>query len=385
MKPQSSTSALLGAAFLMATSAIGPGFLTQTCVFTAQLGASFAFVILLSILLDLGAQLNIWQIITATGKRAPELADTVQRGMGHALTALVVFGGLVFNIGNIAGCGLGLEAMTGLPVAGGAILSAMMAAAIWVNREAGRTLDYFSRVLGLLMILLTGYIAFTAHPPMAPVIRAAVWPEKIDFHAVVTLVGGTVGGYITFAGAHRLLDAGVKDHQQARRSALKGILIASLMRILLFLAAWGIVAGGAQIDAQNPPASVFRLAAGDVGLRFFGLVMWAAAITSVVGATFTSLSFLSTSLPVFQRAKHWPAWGFIGLSLVIFISVGKPVTLLVWAGTLNGFVLPIGLGLMLIAARRNGVFKQLQFSIWLEIAGWAVAVIMGAMALWVVV
>jgi Mn2+/Fe2+ NRAMP family transporter len=369
---------------MSATSAIGPGFLTQTCVFTAQLGASFAFVILLSILLDLGAQLNIWQIITATGKRAPELADSVQRGMGHVLTALVVFGGLVFNIGNIAGCGLGLEAMTGLPVVWGSVFSAMVAAAIWANKEAGRSMDYFSRALGVLMILLTAYIAFTAHPPMAPVIRGAVWPEKIDFHAVLTLVGGTVGGYITFAGAHRLLDAGIKDHKQARRSALQGILIASVMRILLFLAAWGIVAGGAQIDAQNPPASVFRLAAGDVGLRFFGLVMWAAAITSVVGATFTSLSFLGTSLPVFQRAKHWPAWGFIGLSLGIFVGIGKPVTLLVWAGTLNGFVLPIGLSLMLIAARRNGVFKQFHLSIWLEIAGWAVAVIMGAMAVWVV-
>ncbi|HEX9108611.1 MAG TPA: hypothetical protein VF832_15310, partial [Longimicrobiales bacterium] len=55
-------SALLGAAFLMATSAIGPGFLTQTAVFTAQLAASFGFVILASIVLDIGAQLNIWRI-----------------------------------------------------------------------------------------------------------------------------------------------------------------------------------------------------------------------------------------------------------------------------------------------------------------------------------
>ncbi|MFZ7143643.1 hypothetical protein ACLSY0_11005 [Avibacterium avium] len=50
-------SALLGAAFLMATSAIGPGFLTQTATFTQTLFASFGFVILLSILLDIGAQL----------------------------------------------------------------------------------------------------------------------------------------------------------------------------------------------------------------------------------------------------------------------------------------------------------------------------------------
>jgi Mn2+/Fe2+ NRAMP family transporter len=41
-------SVLLGAAFLMATSSIGPGFLTQTTVFTGKLMASFGFVILMS-------------------------------------------------------------------------------------------------------------------------------------------------------------------------------------------------------------------------------------------------------------------------------------------------------------------------------------------------
>ncbi|MFP3489431.1 hypothetical protein R0K20_17715, partial [Staphylococcus sp. SIMBA_130] len=45
---------ILGAAFLMGSSAIGPGFLTQTAVFTEQLLASFGFVILMSIILDIG-------------------------------------------------------------------------------------------------------------------------------------------------------------------------------------------------------------------------------------------------------------------------------------------------------------------------------------------
>ena len=66
-------SAILGAAFLMATSAIGPGFLTQTSLFTEQLLSSFGFVILISILLDIGAQLNIWRIITVSEKRAQDL------------------------------------------------------------------------------------------------------------------------------------------------------------------------------------------------------------------------------------------------------------------------------------------------------------------------
>jgi Mn2+/Fe2+ NRAMP family transporter len=41
-------SAILGAAFLMATSAIGPGFLTQTAKFTSDLTTSFDFLYLSS-------------------------------------------------------------------------------------------------------------------------------------------------------------------------------------------------------------------------------------------------------------------------------------------------------------------------------------------------
>ncbi|TMG81152.1 MAG: divalent metal cation transporter, partial [Betaproteobacteria bacterium] len=73
---------LLGAAFLMATSAIGPGFLTQTAVFTDQLGASFAFAILTSIVVDLVAQLNIWRVLTVSGRRAQDLANELLPGLG---------------------------------------------------------------------------------------------------------------------------------------------------------------------------------------------------------------------------------------------------------------------------------------------------------------
>ena len=47
-KSNANTTALIGAAFLMATSAIGPGFLTQTATFTGQYvhGGSYLFVCL---------------------------------------------------------------------------------------------------------------------------------------------------------------------------------------------------------------------------------------------------------------------------------------------------------------------------------------------------
>ena len=93
----------VGAAFLMATSAIGPGFITQTTVFTARLGASFGFVILASILIDIIVQLNIWRTLAASGLKAPALVNKVLPGSGILLSVLVVLGGLVFNTGNVAG------------------------------------------------------------------------------------------------------------------------------------------------------------------------------------------------------------------------------------------------------------------------------------------
>ena len=51
-KKKTASGAIIGAAFLMATSAIGPGFLTQTATFTGSLGSSFGFVILVSLLMS---------------------------------------------------------------------------------------------------------------------------------------------------------------------------------------------------------------------------------------------------------------------------------------------------------------------------------------------
>jgi Mn2+/Fe2+ NRAMP family transporter len=372
-------SVVLGAAFLMATSAVGPGFLTQTTVFTKQLLASFGFVILLSVLLDIFAQLNIWRVLTVSGKRGQDVANEVVPGSGYLLAALVAFGGLVFNIGNIAGCGLGLNALTDLPVKYGAAISAAIAIAIFLVKEAGRAMDLFVKVLGVIMLGLIVYVVFASWPPIGEAAFRSVWPERIDPRAIVTLVGGTVGGYITFAGAHRLIDAGITGKEsltQVNKGAVSGILLTAIIRVLLFLAAFGIIAMGMTIDDANPPASVFRNAAGNFGYRVFGIVMWAAAITSVVGAAFTSVSFFKTFSKSIEKRSNYVIILFILVSTAIFLLVGNPVSLLVWAGTINGFILPIGLALVLLASRSSRVVGDYRHPLWLQLLGWVVVVIM---------
>jgi Mn2+/Fe2+ NRAMP family transporter len=378
------TTATIGAAFLMATSAIGPGFLTQTAVFTAQLGASFGFAILVSILFDLGAQLNIWRILAVARRRAQDVANDVLPGLGYALAALVALGGLAFNIGNIAGTGLGLNALAGIDVKVGAAASAAIAIGLFSVREAGRAMDRFAQALGIVMIALTAYVVISARPPVGEAVIRTVAPLEIDPLSIVTIVGGTVGGYITFAGAHRLIDAGVHGREslaRVTRSAALGIGVASLMRILLFLATLGVVAHGATLDPANPPASAFQHAAGDVGQRLFGIVMWAAAITSVVGSAYTSVSFLRSVSAHIDRAPGRAIIAFIVISAATFLAIGRPVTILVLVGAINGMILPVSLGAMLIAAHRARIVGDYRHPVWLTFAGVIVAAAMAALGI----
>ncbi len=372
-------SAFLGAAFLMATSAIGPGFLTQTAKFTSDLAASFGFVILISLLLDIGAQVNIWRIIAVSNARAQDIANKVLPGSGVALAALIAFGGLVFNIGNIAGCGLGLNALANINISTGAIISCFASLGIFWYKEAGTLIDTFTKVLGLLMIALTLYVAFVSRPPVAEALYRTVWPEKIDLLKIITLVGGTVGGYISFAGAHRLLDAGISGQAalpQVTRSSVNGIVITTGMRFVLFLAALGVVWHAGKLSNTNPAGSVFQIAAGDLGYKFFGFVMWCAAITSVVGASYTSVSFFKTLHPAIDKNQKVIISLFIIASTLIFLSAGNPVTLLIVAGGVNGLILPVALAVILIASVKAKIVGDYKHPLWMQFIGWIIVIAM---------
>jgi Mn2+/Fe2+ NRAMP family transporter len=370
------SSAGIGAAFLMATSAIGPGFLTQTTVFTQQLMASMGFVILISVMIDIVAQLNIWQILTANNKRASVLANEVVPGSGHLLTILICFGGLAFNIGNIAGCGLGLHILFSVSVENGSMISAVLAILIFSVNNAARVMDWFVKILGVIMLALMVYVAFATHPPLIQVVHKTFFPSVINFTSIVTLVGGTVGGYITFAGAHRLLDDKKQINiKEVKRSAVSGIIITACMRVLLFLAVLGVLSKGAVLDQGNPAASVFQSALGTAGYKIFGIVLWSAAITSVVGSAFTSISFLKTLHPVFNTNTRFTTILFIIISTIVFVVLGKPVVLLVLAGAINGFILPFSLGLMLWVMMKQTVNNH-KHPKWLMWSGWMVVAIM---------
>ncbi|WP_273803744.1 NRAMP family divalent metal transporter [Providencia rettgeri] len=376
---KSRRSSLISAIFLMATSAIGPGFITQTATFTVALGAAFAFGILASIVIDFIVQQNIWRVVTLTKMHSSEIANVTIPGSGYVLAVLVIFGGLVFNIGNIAGAGLGLNALVGLDPKWGGLISGLLGIYIFSSRKASTFIDRLMIGLGLAMIALTLYVMFVSNPPVGEALKQSVMPDTIDFAMITTIVGGTVGGYICYAGAHRLLDkgtVGIENIHVVSSAATKGILVVGLMRYVLFLAILGVVASGVTIDlsgqAANPASQAFQAAAGNFGLRIFGLILWAAALTSIIGAAYTSMSFLKVfKTSITERQRNVATIVFITISLVIYLSMGTaPAALLVFAGGFNGLVLPLGLTIFVyIAWRRADLMPGYHYPRWLIWSG----------------
>ena len=375
---------MLGAMFLMATSAIGPGFITQTTEFTVQIGASFAFAIVVSILVDIAVQLNVWRIIGVSGLRAQELGNKVLPGIGWVLAGLVFIGGMVFNIGNIAGTGLGINAMMGLDPKIGGIISAVVAILIFLSKRAGMALDKIVVMLGAIMILLMLYVAIVAAPPVGEALKNSVLPENISFLIITTLIGGTVGGYITYAGAHRMLDsgaAGIENIKDITKTSILSIIVTGIMRVLLFLAILGVVAGGAVLTTNNKAAEAFGIAAGDIGMRSFGVILWAAALTSVIGAAYTSVSFITKSTTP-ERTRNLITVAFIAVCAVIYLFLGQaPQTLLIFAGAFNGLILPVGFAVLLYAAwRRRDLLQGYVYPKWLlgiGVATWLLTLFLG--------
>lgn len=363
-KKKSNFGVLLGAAFIMATSAIGPGFLTQTAKFVNDYQGGFGFVILVSVILSIVVQLNVWRVLCVSGLRGQDVANKVLPGMGYVIAALIVLGGLVFNIGNVGGGALGFNTLLGIDLKWGYIITGALGVVIFLFKNAGKAMDTLTKVLGGVMIIVIFIVIFIVQPPVGTAVKETFVPSvgyTTLFPAILTLLGGTVGGYITFSGAHRLIDAGITKEEnlgQIKKSSVMGIGIATLVRILLFLAVLGVVVKGVSLDPANPAADAFKQGAGELGYRFFGLVLLSAALTSVVGAAYTSVSFLKTLNTTVAKYEKWFTVGFIVLSTFVMVVIGQPAQLLVLAGALNGLILPLTLGICLIASQKPEIMGK---------------------------
>lgn len=371
--------AVLSVAFLMATTSVGPGFLTQTAVFTNIYKVDMAFPVLASMFITFGIVMNLWRIVGVSGLRIQDIANRVAPGMGYVVGTLLALGAVAFNFGNVSGAALGINVLTGIDTTWGALFTGVVGCLLFVVHNASKRMDQMARYLGLFMIVLIAYVAMTSLPPMGETLTAAVMPGDLGnlLLPTLTIVGGAVGGYYT--GAQRLVDIGLQGQENIpsiKKAAWAGISIAVVIRILLFLAIFGVIATGAVLDKANPAADAFRQGAGQVGYFIFGLVLFVASITSVVGNSYMAISLIKTLFPVVARHEKMWCIAFIALTCLGTVTMNMPILLLMLAGLVNSIILPIVLGMVLAATRRKDIVGNYRHPIYLTAIGAVIVLVM---------
>ncbi|PSW79131.1 hypothetical protein CTN03_16870 [Photobacterium angustum] len=376
--------AILSIAFLMATTSVGPGFLTQTAVFTNIYKIDMAFPVFASIFITFGIVMNLWRIVGISGLRIQDIANRVAPGMGYVVGILLALGAVAFNFGNVSGAALGLNVLTGVDTTWGALFTGVVGCLLFVVHNASKRMDQMARYLGLFMIVLIAYVAMTSLPPMGETLKAAVIPTDINnlLLPTLTIVGGAVGGYYT--GAQRLVDVGLQGKENVgaiKKAAWAGISIAVVIRILLFLAVFGVIATGAVLETSNPAADAFRQGAGEVGYFIFGLVLFVASITSVVGNSYMAISLIKTLFPVVARNEKTWCVGFIIITSLGTVTMNMPILLLMLAGLINSIILPVVLAMVLAATRRKDIVGDYKHPMYLTVTGVLIVVVMAAASL----
>ena len=371
--------AILSVAFLMATTSVGPGFLTQTAVFTNIYNVDMAFPVFASMFITFGIVMNLWRIVGVSGLRIQDIANKVAPGMGYFIGILLALGAVAFNFGNVSGSALGMNVLTGLDTTWGAIFTGVIGSLLFIVHNASKRMDQMARYLGLLMIVLIAYVALTNLPPLTPTVLAAIAPSDFSnlLLPTLTIVGGAVGGYYT--GAQRLIDVnlqGIENTKNVTKAAWAGISIAVVIRILLFCAILGILTTGVTLDPSNPAADAFRHGAGDVGYFIFGLVLFVASITSVVGNSYMAISLIKTLFPVVARNEKAWCVGFIMLTTLGTVLMNMPILLLMVAGLVNSIILPIVLATVLAATRKPAIVGDYKHPFYLTAIGVTIVIVM---------
>jgi Mn2+/Fe2+ NRAMP family transporter len=99
----------------------------------------------------------------------------------------------------------------------------------------------------------------------------------------------------------------------------------------------------------------------------------------VIGASYTSVSFLRSTVTAVDRSPRVAIVLFAIASALIFLLVGQPVRLLILAGAVNGLILPVALTVMLVAAHRRSIVGAYRHPVPLTVAGGLTALLMAGL------
>lgn len=367
---------LISAIFIMMTASITPAFLISTAELTEELRATFGFVILITLIIELGFQMNLWRVVSVSGKPIHSLINKIVPRLGNVISFFVILGGLAFNIIAIVGLGVGFNLVFGIDLKIGATIGVLLTLTIFMFKTGRDKLDIIAPILGIAIILITGFTYFFVFlkVPYDVVLVRTVIPENLGktIIPIAMVLAGTIGGYISLSGAHRLIDGkitGEKNKTIVTEASNLSVILTSLVRLFIFFIIIGLTASQTVLFEGTILESAFNEIYGNFGGVALGILFIIAAITSIAATTYTAGTMIKSYNIALHNHLNIVLVMYIITAWLIYLIVYQPVSLILLSFALNGILIPVILGGVLHATRRPDIVGEYKHPLWMSIFG----------------
>jgi Mn2+/Fe2+ NRAMP family transporter len=351
----------LGPGIVVTAAFIGPGTVTTATLAGARFGVTLlwalAFATVATIVLqEMSARLGL---TTGAGLGQALRATKGPPWLGVSLAALagtaVVSGVAAYEAGNLTGAGLGLEAVTGVPLKAwvgiGAVLAGLL---LWTGqyRIVERVLAACVAVMGL--VFLTTAIMVAPHiPKLLGGVFVPRLPTGAEFTALA-LIGTTIVPYNLFlhAAAVRERWSSPDDLPAVRLDLVVAIGLGGIVSAAIVVTAAAAL-DGTQVRSAGDMAQQLEPLLGPWASYAFALGYAAAgvssAITAPLAAAYTVLDVLGRGRNVRAALPRWVWLGCVGFGALAAFASMRPVPLIFLAQIVNGLALPAVALVLLIA------------------------------------
>lgn len=364
-----------GPAVLVTAAFIGPGTVTTASMAGARFGYALLWVVLFSVIAAIVLQEMSARLGLVTRQGLGEALRTTfrNRAIRYTVAALVIsaiaIGNAAYQMGNIAGASIGLEALTGLPQAYGA-MAVGLAALLMLGLGAYLTIERILVVCVALMSALFIVTALVVRPDVGD-IAAGLLAPGIPIGAATTaiaLLGTTVVPYNLFLHASSVREKWKESVplnralRESRLDTIVAVVIGGITTAAILVTAAAVFDRGTNITSLANMAGQLKPLLGSAantcmaaGLAAAGLT---SAITAPLAAAYATAGVLGwkdgLKSPRFRAV--WAAIVVVGTLLAVLGR--KPLEMIVFAQAANGILLPVVAAFLIIVMNRRALLGK---------------------------
>ncbi len=365
---------MFGPGLLVTAAFIGPGTVTTASLAGAGFGFAIAWALVFAVIATIVLQEMSARLGLVTREGLGEaLRSTFSNKLIRTLAILLVvtaiaFGNAAYQMGNITGAAMGLDALTPVPHrvwAGvvGAGACAVLACGVY------RIIERLLIVLVVVMSLVFVATAIIVRPDVGAILRGVFVPSlpSGSLLTVIALIGTTVVPYNLFLHASAVREkwsASVPVGEALRASRLDtglSVALGGLVTLAILVTAAACYPVGTKLASAAAMAEQLEPLLGKAAKSFFAVGLLAAGLTSAITAPLAAAYATAGAFGWPDGLRSWrfrATWGTIVVVGTALAMAGyKPVRAIQFAQAANGLLLPVVAIFLLAVVNRSRLLR----------------------------